>query len=60
MQMLGHNWMQSNNRAQWPQGGHCRDYFWLSNELASRPIEANADSSTDLFDHQTIILEINF
>jgi endonuclease/exonuclease/phosphatase family metal-dependent hydrolase len=48
------------DRVQWPQGGHCRDYFWLSSELAGHPIKAHVDSSTDLSDHQPIMLEIKF
>ena len=44
---------------QWPQGGHCRDYFWLSQDFASFEINANADSTASLSDHQPIILEID-
>ncbi len=47
------------DRLQWPQGAHCRDYFWLSNELASYQVDVNADSSTNLSDHQPIIFEID-
>ncbi len=47
------------DQVQWAQGGHCRDYFWLSKELASRKVGASVDSDTDLSDHQPIILEIN-
>ena len=44
---------------QWPQGGHCRDYYWLSNELTACDINASVDITTDLSDHQPIIFEIN-
>lgn len=44
---------------QWPSGAHCRDYFWLSDELASTNINVSADSTTSLSDHQPIILEID-
>jgi len=44
---------------QWSEGAHCRDYFWLSNELASCKIDFNVDTHTDLSDHQPIILGIN-
>jgi endonuclease/exonuclease/phosphatase family metal-dependent hydrolase len=47
------------DRQQWSQGGHCRDYFWLSNELASCKVDVSVDSDTDLSDHQPIILEID-
>jgi len=45
--------------SQWPEGAHCRDYFWLSDELASCKIDFNVDTHTDLSDHQPIILGIN-
>lgn len=45
--------------AQWPQGVHCRDYFWLSQELGNHKVHVTVDSTTDLSDHQPIILEIN-
>ena len=44
---------------QWPQGAHCRDYFWLSDELASEKINMRVDTVTPLSDHQPIILEID-
>ena len=44
---------------QWPQGGHCRDYFWLSQEFTSYEINVHADSTASLSDHQPIILEID-
>ena len=44
---------------QWPQGPHCRDYFWLSCELAPNNINMIVDTVTPLSDHQPIILEIN-
>ena len=44
---------------QWPQGEHCRDYFWLSNELASHKVDVHVDSKTNLSDHQPVVLEID-
>ncbi len=44
---------------QWPEGAHCRDYFWLSDELASNKIDFIVDTQSDLSDHQPIILGIN-
>jgi endonuclease/exonuclease/phosphatase family metal-dependent hydrolase len=44
--------------AQWPQGGHCRDFFWLSPELQSLQIKISVDTDTNLSDHQPVILEI--
>tara|TARA_B110000967_G_scaffold198212_1_gene230928 strand:+ start:59 stop:898 length:840 start_codon:yes stop_codon:yes gene_type:complete len=48
------------DKVQWTQGGHCRDYFWLSNELITYPVNVSVDSTTDLSDHQPITLEIHF
>jgi endonuclease/exonuclease/phosphatase family metal-dependent hydrolase len=45
--------------AQWPQGGHCRDFFWLSPELQSLQVEISVDTDTTLSDHQPVILEIS-
>ncbi len=47
------------DKQQWQQGPHCRDYFWLSSELASTDIKVSVDTSTDLSDHQPIIIEID-
>ena len=45
--------------AQWPQGGHCRDFFWLSPELQSQQFEISVDTDTNLSDHQPVMLEIS-
>ncbi len=47
------------DRNQWPEGPHCRDYFWLSTEFASVVVNVTVDIQTDLSDHQPIILEID-
>ncbi len=44
---------------QWPQGPHCRDFFWLSSELASTRMRMEVDEDTALSDHQPIKLEIS-
>jgi len=44
---------------QWPQGGHCRDFFWLSPELQSLEVEISVDTDTNLSDHQPVMLEIS-
>ena len=43
---------------QWPQGSHCRDFFWLSNELLDTTTHVIVDVLTDLSDHQPVILEL--
>lgn len=40
---------------QWPQGPHCRDYFWLQQ---LRPLGLYVDTSTNLSDHQPLILTL--
>jgi endonuclease/exonuclease/phosphatase family metal-dependent hydrolase len=42
---------------QWPQGAHCRDFFWLSPELQSLPFKMSVDTDTNLSDHQPVMLE---
>jgi endonuclease/exonuclease/phosphatase family metal-dependent hydrolase len=44
---------------QWPQGPHCRDFFWLSDEFVSSGLDMKVDTKTPLSDHQPIILEID-
>ena len=44
---------------QWPQGAHCRDFFWLSHELQSLNAEISVDTETNLSDHQPVIFEIS-
>jgi endonuclease/exonuclease/phosphatase family metal-dependent hydrolase len=44
---------------QWPEGPHCRDYFWLSSELQSFESRFTVDTSTSLSDHQPIVLELD-
>lgn len=43
------------DRQQWPQGPHCRDYFWLQQ---IRPLDLYVDTQTDLSDHQPLILTL--
>ncbi|MCP4768948.1 MAG: hypothetical protein GY875_22140 [Gammaproteobacteria bacterium] len=45
--------------AQWPQGRHCRDFFWLSPELQSLQFKISVDTDTNLSDHQPVMLEIS-
>lgn len=44
------------DRRQWPMGGHCRDYFALSFDLASRVESIDMDAATDASDHQPLRL----
>ena len=44
---------------QWPQGGHCRDFFWLSHELQPLAADISVDTGTNLSDHQPVMFEIS-
>ncbi len=44
------------DRAQWPMGGHCRDYFAVTAEVAVRIAALDVDVSTDASDHQPLRL----
>jgi endonuclease/exonuclease/phosphatase family metal-dependent hydrolase len=41
---------------QWPQGPHCRDYFFVSAALAERVDEVTVNAETNASDHQPIRL----
>ena len=44
------------DRVQWPMGGHCRDYFAVSPEVAQRLASIEMDAATDASDHQPLRL----
>jgi len=44
------------DRRQWPMGGHCRDYFALTAEVARRIDAIEMDAATDASDHQPLRL----
>jgi endonuclease/exonuclease/phosphatase family metal-dependent hydrolase len=44
------------DRAQWPMGGHCRDYFAVTADLAGRIMALDMDAATDASDHQPLRL----
>jgi len=46
------------DRQQWPMGGHCRDYFALTADVARRIAAVEADLDTDASDHQPVMLEL--
>jgi endonuclease/exonuclease/phosphatase family metal-dependent hydrolase len=47
------------DRAQWPMGGHCRDYFALTPDVAARAASFEVDLLTDASDHQPLRLELH-
>ena len=46
------------DRKQWPQGPHCRDYFFVTAEVAARVGEVEVDVETDQSDHQPVTLRL--
>jgi endonuclease/exonuclease/phosphatase family metal-dependent hydrolase len=42
------------DRVQWPRGGHCRDYFALTPDVARRVARIDMDAATDASDHQPL------
>lgn len=41
---------------QWPEGPHCRDYFFVSEELSEVVDELRVQAETDASDHQPVLL----
>lgn len=46
------------DRAQWPMGGHCRDYFAVTDDVAARIAAVDVDLATDASDHQPLRLAL--
>ena len=47
------------DRVQWPKGGHCRDYFAVTPDVARRIVSVDMDAATDASDHQPLRLAIS-
>ena len=47
------------DRVQWPKGGHCRDYFAVTPDVAARIASVHMDDRTDASDHQPLRLVIS-
>ncbi len=43
---------------QWPAGAHCRDFFFVSDEIASRTREVRVDIERNASDHQPLMLRL--
>ena len=41
---------------QWPEGGHCRDYFFVTSDLAARVESVDVALDTTASDHQPVRL----
>ena len=46
------------DRAQWPDGPDCRDFIFVTENLADRIRRVEVDGATDASDHQPILLEL--
>lgn len=46
------------DRRQWPMGGHCRDYFAVTADVAQRIADVTIDTATDASDHQPLRLNL--
>lgn len=44
---------------QWPMGGHCRDYFAVTPDVAQRVADLSIDTATDASDHQPLRLTLH-
>ena len=44
------------DRVQWPAGPHCRDFFFVTENLLSRLVSLSVDLDTDASDHQPLAL----
>ena len=46
------------DRKQWPQGPHCRDFFFASEALVNSVREISVNVVTDASDHQPMVLQL--
>jgi endonuclease/exonuclease/phosphatase family metal-dependent hydrolase len=46
------------DRRQWPMGGHCRDYFAVTPEVAARIDTVDCETESDASDHQALRLAL--
>ena len=44
---------------QWPEGEHCRDFFFLTPEVRERASEIRVNVETDASDHQPLLLALS-
>ena len=47
------------DRVQWPAGPHCRDFFFVSEDLRPRLVSLSVDLKTDASDHQPLALTLD-
>ena len=47
------------DRVQWPVGPHCRDFFFVTEDLLPRLVSLSVDLETDASDHQPLALALD-
>ncbi len=47
------------DRVQWTEGPHCRDYFFVSEDLSGRVADVAVNGVTEASDHQPMLLELH-
>jgi endonuclease/exonuclease/phosphatase family metal-dependent hydrolase len=47
------------DRAQWPGGGFCCDFIYVSDDLRTRVVDMRVDRHSDASDHQAVILTLD-
>jgi endonuclease/exonuclease/phosphatase family metal-dependent hydrolase len=47
------------DREQWPDGGYCCDFIYVSADLCPRIAGVRVDQQTDASDHQPVVLTLN-
>ncbi|MCB1858564.1 MAG: endonuclease/exonuclease/phosphatase family protein [Gammaproteobacteria bacterium] len=47
------------DQAQWPEGPHCRDFFFVSSNCSQAVRDVRVDGTTDASDHQPLMLELS-
>lgn len=47
------------DREAWPQGPHCRDFFFVTGDMAARIEDVTVDAGTMASDHQPIMLRLD-
>jgi len=46
------------DRVQWSKGPDCRDFVFVTEDLASRVLRVEVDGQTDASDHQPVVIEL--
>jgi endonuclease/exonuclease/phosphatase family metal-dependent hydrolase len=47
------------DRAQWPNGADCRDFIFVTEDLAPRVQRVSVDGDTAASDHQPVLIEMS-